>query len=278
MNRIPLSTSWNGILSISLNQQQTSSLWMKRKTKTIIISKRTILSSFFNSSNNSNNTDQQNHDNNNTKRYVISNYIIPTYPIHLFNIILDVNSYHEFLPFCTHSQILTNKTKRLLTMPNNNITTTNYNQHDTDLQQKQESHIRNINMNNISDNNNSFEATMTIGFPPFIQETYISNVIIDPINLICESISIESQLFNSLYSKWHLQYYNNIPSSSSNNVNDNDHINYYTNVNFEVSITSNDPIILHTLDTVLEKVATQQINAFKERCLQIPFRPIDNNK
>lgn len=280
MNRVSLSTktsvlSWkhNILLSLSkgrIRSQHHGSLrniqttfWIRNGSRmNLPITKRTIISSLF-----SNNSDANNDNDDYTKRYQIMNHIIPTHPIHLFNIIVDVDSYHEFLPFCTDSQILQGTTT---TIPNQQ-----YQPHEKQQQQQQQQKtITSSTQMKISHNEiTTFEASMTIGFPPFIQETYISKVMIHPADLICETRSIKGQLFHSLYSKWHLRYYQTTESSSKHNIkhSKNNGSRCHTIVNFEVAIASHDPIILHTLDQVLEKVAKQQIQAFEQRCHQIPF-------
>ena len=44
----------------------------------------------------------------------------------------------------------------------------------------------------------------------------------------------------------------------------------YCDVEFEVEIKASNPLIVGTLDKVLEEVAGKQVAAFERRCAQIP--------
>lgn len=44
-------------------------------------------------------------------------------------------------------------------------------------------------------------------------------------------------------------------------------------VDFEVTMAVSDPVIVATLDQVLKEVASRQVEAFDERCRQIPMAP-----
>lgn len=107
-----------------------------------------------------------------------------------------------------------------------------------------------------------FEATLTVGRPPFFQETYTSAVTVIPDRLLVETVSISSKRFDSLKSRWQLS-----------TVFDQGGVVDYSNcaVSFEVELTVSDPIIIATLDKVLEQVAGRQVDAFAARCRQIPI-------
>lgn len=85
-----------------------------------------------------------------------------------------------------------------------------------------------------------------------------------PEKLLVETVSTESKHFDSLKSRWQL----------SAVVDDNGKANNHKcHVAFEVEMTVSDPIIVGTLDKILEQVAGRQVEAFATRCRQIPFPP-----
>ena len=93
-----------------------------------------------------------------------------------------------------------------------------------------------------------------------------------------EAKSIESQLFDSLKSRWQLTFVENeierrdAGSSGSRNLS-----NECTatediascSVNFEVEIQVSNPLISFTLDRVLKDVARKQVEAFEKRCNEV---------
>ena len=75
-----------------------------------------------------------------------------------------------------------------------------------------------------SNDERSFEASLTVGMPPVFTETYVSSVVADPQKLVVETRSIQSKLFDSLTSRWKLFA---VPESE-----------VQCKVDFEVSITA----------------------------------------
>lgn len=215
-----------------------------------------------------------------TKRHV-KQCILETHPIHLMNIIQDVDLYSKFLPLCTHSKIIRWKNRG------------SEQQQQQQLQQQQLSdNDRNDTIKKLNGDIKNFEATLTVGLPPLLQETYVSDVIVDFQKLTVTATSVQSKLFDSLSSKWQLQYNYTPPLEANNhqpqmqehndksyNNNDNvisndsigNNVRIRTNVYFEVAITASDPFIIGTLDHILYDVAEQQVSAFNKRCQQIPF-------
>ena len=102
-----------------------------------------------------------------------------------------------------------------------------------------------------------FDATLTVGLPPLFEETYVSNVTAKYDDFTVETVSTESKLFDSLQSKWKLY-----PIKGDKSKCD---------VDFEVTIAASDPIIVGTLDRVLQEVAGRQVAAFEKRCREVPF-------
>jgi ribosome-associated toxin RatA of RatAB toxin-antitoxin module len=194
-----------------------------------------------------------------TKRH-IERQILHTHPLHLLRIIQDVDQYsrygvisvwvsgigrsflshthtsgmhgRSFLPLCSHSKIL-----RYAPLSTGTIS---------------------------SDDLLRFDATLTVGLPPLFQETYTSAVTVNLNELTVESKSISSKLFDSLYSCWKLTP---VPCDDD----DDRQRAPLCAVHFEVEMTVSDPLIVGTLDTVLEQVAGRQVQAFADRCQQIPM-------
>lgn len=110
----------------------------------------------------------------------------------------------------------------------------------------------------------NFEASLTVGLPPLFSETYISRVQVYPETLTVHTKSIESNLFDSLESRWKLSP-----------VNTKDDENLHCNVDFMVEMSVSDPVIAGALDKVLEEVAGRQVAAFERRCHQIPVKEVD---
>jgi ribosome-associated toxin RatA of RatAB toxin-antitoxin module len=204
----------------------------------------------------------------------------------LLGVVLDVDSYQDFLPFCRHSRV---------------------------LQQFRTS--------------NSFRATLTVGIPPVLLETYVSHVVVqegfedarrpgprsgDEDSLKTYTVttrSIQSQYLDSLWSRWKLQEVAAAPhrgaKSSGDDASQGPSPLHQSNgssstpysgaayggyagtkeaeqdsgsggdgggggchVEFEVEMSVRDPIIAAALDQMLPKVAVQQVDAFVARCRQ----------
>lgn len=103
-----------------------------------------------------------------------------------------------------------------------------------------------------------FEATLTVGLPPVFTETYTSQVTVIPDKMIVETTSLDGKYFDRLSSRWKLR-----PVMVDEQ--------YSCDVDFCVEITASDPVIVSTLDQVLEKIAGEQTRAFYHRCQQIPL-------
>jgi coenzyme Q-binding protein COQ10 len=158
-----------------------------------------------------------------TKRHV-ERKILAVPAMHLFRIVADVDAYSTFVPLCRHSRIL----QRLASSSS-------------------------------SSSEQRFEAQLTVGLPPFFQETYTSLVVANPTKLTIESRSIQSEHMDSLTSMWQLK---EIMDEEGNKC----------DVQLEVSMTVRDPIIIAALDQMLESVARRQVAAFSKRCSEIPIQ------
>lgn len=153
-----------------------------------------------------------------TRRHV-EHRILKTDARHLFRILKDVDRYSQFLPLCSHSEVLRR-----------------------------------------SKDGKYLDATLTVGMPPMFTEEYISRVKIDPDNLKVHAKSIQSNVLESLSSKFDLQ-------DVSSNANEKQ-----VDVRFEVEMTVSDPIMVQALDQVLASVATRQVEAFEKRCHELPVQ------
>lgn len=184
------------------------------------------------------------------------------HPQHLYEIINNVDQYNSFLPHCNESRIL-----------------------------------------QTSNCGSMYDAVLKVGLPnssllpgssSLLEERYVSRVKMTPPSTkdsnmkpiwIVEAKSIQSQLFDSLKSRWQLSIANdNTQSGSINqqnhtyNINSQDDINKLQstttscNVNFEVEIQVSNPLISFTLNQVLKDVAKKQVDAFEKRCIDVPMK------
>ena len=154
-----------------------------------------------------------------------------------------------------------------------------------------------------------YDAVLRVGLPglshtvpsstsSLLEELYVSRVKMippaatdvdsgEPIWTV-EAKSIQSQLFDSLKSRWQVSFADNkmhnehrINSQDGNqNENTTSTSPYHNtttttpsscNVNFEVEIQVSNPLISFTLDRVLKDVAKKQVDAFEQRCVDIPY-------
>lgn len=119
------------------------------------------------------------------------------------------------------------------------------------------------------------DAVLRVGLPlgssglgTLMEERYVSRVRMIPADSdengqqywTVEAKSIQSQLFDSLKSRWRL---NLAEIEQSTRVS--------CNVNFDVEIEVSNPLISFTLGKVLKDVARKQVDAFEKRCRDIPF-------
>jgi len=190
------------------------------------------------------------------------------HPQHLYQIINNVDQYYSFLPYCNESKIL--QTSNCGTM---------------------------------------YDAVLKVGFSlpssssllpgsssSLLEERYVSRVKMTPPSTkdsdmkpiwIVEAKSIQSQLFDSLKSRWQLsiaddtnQISNIVQQQYTNNVNSQYDTNNVQstaascNVNFEVEIQVSNPLISFTLSQVLKDVAKKQVDAFEKRCIDVPTKMV----
>lgn len=152
---------------------------------------------------------------------------------HLFRIVQNVDAYKEFLPLCTESRV----TQRI--------------------------------------SPHEFYANLTVGMnagPLQLTETYTSHVTAQaqqPHQFVINAQSVQSSKWiEALSSQWKLTPQNLTAAGTSNNTS---RTPENVLVDFQVSLTTSDPIISQTLDQVLKHVAQQQVQAFEQRCRQLPI-------
>lgn len=191
---------------------------------------------------------------------VQQNKIIQVQPQHLFNIILDVDKYSSFLPFCNKSNIIRyskcgNIFDAVLHIGGKNMMSGMFQEEYVSRVTKK---IQKVDSNNNSINNDDDNDG-------------------DSLEWIVEAKSIKSSLFNALNSSWRLTQVDNgsngFTAGTGTSGVENQSI-VYTNVEFEVEISVSNPIISATLDASLEHIAKQQVLAFEKRCLDLQYTNI----
>lgn len=116
----------------------------------------------------------------------------------------------------------------------------------------------------------SFRATLTVGIPPLLVETYVSHVTVNPQRWTVESKSVESQVLESLRSRWQLHDVSRSSSSSLSAGRGGDEAEPACRVDFWVEMSVRDPVMASALDSLLRQVAHRQVDAFAVRCRSIP--------
>ncbi|KAL7456830.1 hypothetical protein ACHAWC_008301 [Mediolabrus comicus] len=160
-----------------------------------------------------------------THSHVHQSTLTNIHPRHLYQIVNNVDKYKDFLPYCLESKIL--QTSQCGTM---------------------------------------MDAVLRVGLPGLMGGTNSSNSLLEEryvsrVRMI-EAKSIQSNLFDSLKSRWQLSLIEDDASSARQ---------FSCNVNFEVEIQVSNPLISFTLDRVLKDVANAQVDAFEKRCRAVPF-------
>lgn len=84
----------------------------------------------------------------------------------------------------------------------------------------------------------------------------------DSDKLTVESRSIQSNLFDSLKSRWKL---------SDATFEGHDQEDKQCHVDFEVEMSVSDPLVCGVLDQVLSEVAGRQVASFEKRCQELPL-------
>ena len=177
------------------------------------------------------------------------------HPRQLYEIINDVDRYHQFLPYCHESRVLRVAEATQL---------------DGDM---------------AAECGTMYDAILGVGLPLDLTERYISRVRalppsaddVAPPMWTVEAKSIRSRLFDSLKSRWQLTH-----AHAHKNAQDTRHLDengaddaighVACRVDFEVEIRVSNPLISLTLDQVLRNVAREQVEAFERRCHEIPGR------
>jgi len=181
-------------------------------------------------------------------RHVVSK-IVATSPQHLYDIVIDVDSYKYFLPFCKSSQILRRSDCGTLFDASLKIGVSNLPPLNA-IEEEYVSRVRHVQQVSRNDGKDEW---------------------------IIEANSIRSNLFHGLSSSWQITLLDKDvllvrdrdgPTTSTSLDGKNGKI--MTKVKFEVEISVADPIISVALENILESVAIQQMEAFEKRCKEIP--------
>ena len=188
------------------------------------------------------------------------------HPEHLYQIINDVDKYHQFLPYCTESKVL--QSSPCGTM------------YDAVLR------VGLPGLSALSSSSSSLVEERYISRVRMISPSVVDNDPVDdsgmPMIWTVEAKSIQSKLFDSLKSRWELTLVNNehnIHDMGIPNQNDTARIRHNSSssssscsVQFEVEIQVSNPLVSLMLDQVLKDVARKQVDAFERRGNEVPFR------
>jgi len=174
-------------------------------------------------------------------------------PLHLLQVIVDVDSYKEFLPLCQDSKIHehTRRKRRL-----------NVNQEKTYLHQDE--NLRCF---------ETYHADMAIGLNESMTEKYTSKVCVNYLEKQIDTESVDGsmkyELFDSIRSRWKLR---DVDSKKDYNLAS----SMAVDVEFDVEIVVSNPLVVGVLDRVLEDVSVKQVRAFEARCRVIPMKQWKN--
>ncbi|KAJ1919079.1 hypothetical protein H4219_002234 [Mycoemilia scoparia] len=154
--------------------------------------------------------------------------------IELFQVVSDVNQYHKFLPWCTHSQIFENTRK------SQNIVST----------------IRQANKATVE--YTEVEAEMEVGFQS-VAEKYVSFVTMEKPWMV-NAKALDGSIFKELNSTWTL-----IPQCLDTPK---------TLVKFHVDFEFKSPLYAALSQVAMESVCQTMFKAFNDRCIEIyGYRP-----
>ena len=159
-------------------------------------------------------------------------------PSHLFDVIVDVDSYSAFLPLCTRSKVLRR----------------------SECGRQFDAVLRVGLGGGVGVTGGPLATSATA----LISEEYVSRVTADRKAGTIEANSIRSERLDGLRSAWRLRPLPAIDSAADANFEFGG--NRWTDVSFEVEMTVSDPLIACTINAVLGEVAARQVEAFERRC------------
>jgi len=110
-----------------------------------------------------------------------------------------------------------------------------------------------------------FHGKLQIGSTYFSEE-YTSRVTVIPETYTIQTESIQSTMFESLKSRWILKEMETTMEEEQEKE-----WEFHCHVDFQVEMTVSDPVIVAILDNVLQQVASRQVQAFEQRCQDIPI-------
>ena len=195
-----------------------------------------------------------------THRHAHQSILHRIHPKHLYQIINDVDKYQNFLPHCHESRVLQTSScgtmyDAVLRVGLPGLPSLPSVQSSSLLEERYISRVRMISPA-LDDDNNKYVYTAPMW--------------------TVEARSIESQLFDSLKSRWQLTLVENGHHHDNKQSSDERIVKMNANdisckVNFEVEIQVSNPLISFALDSVLKDVAKEQVLAFESRCNEVPF-------
>ena len=198
--------------------------------------------------------------------------VIPTQPQHLFNIITNVDAYSQFLPYCKHSEILRTSSCKSMFDASLRIGIGSARSNDTlsyPWDNAEEEYISRVKMTVDDENTNKVWR---------VEAKSIKSKLFDGLNsswVLKESLPPSSPLSTSITTSSHipdLRFGDELNSESTNSSKDiHASSSIWTNVVFDLEVVVSDPVIVMTLEQLLEKVAKQQVLAFEKRCADIVF-------
>jgi ribosome-associated toxin RatA of RatAB toxin-antitoxin module len=127
-----------------------------------------------------------------------------------------------------------------------------------------------------------FDAVLTVGYPPFFTETYVSRVTMKQSSVpwTVQTKSLQSTIINSISSTWKVY-----PAPLLSNRNDGNNVALPLStprqggeivqqeqccyVELLVEMQVSDPLIISVLDQVLVQVASTQVEAFEKRAYSL---------
>lgn len=169
--------------------------------------------------------------------------ILKTHPKHLFQIITNVDLYHQFLPFCTSSKILRHSPCGTM--------------FDASLS---------VGLNSLV----SEEYVSRVKVHPdlyVVESKSIKSSALDSLSSRWTLKEVSPRDYDSDFNNARGNIHGQSPPYSAND----EDATKWSEVKFEVQMTVTDPIIKLALDQVWDKVAQGQVNAFEKRCHELPF-------
>ncbi|EIW82055.1 hypothetical protein CONPUDRAFT_53959 [Coniophora puteana RWD-64-598 SS2] len=174
--------------------------------------------------------------NNNEGQKYHERKMFPYKPKELYDVIANVSSYPQFVPYCTNSRIL------------------------QQYKQNGETHM---------------DAELSVGFLAF-QESYVSKVICKPYESVevFQATAASTMLFNELKTIWRIQPTSTRSPGEMNNTPDHptgvvDNEGGPTLVTLDLTFAFANPVYALASSTFFKQVSQQMVKAFEDRCIHV---------